>query len=652
MFLDPDKEELYIGFDIESLPITDKQPYPKPVAFSTYTYIELTEQKKESYVYEDVEQELAKLYDHCEETGSILVGHNLSYDFTCIKHHFGIDFFQLDYEDTMTLAWLVNPELNPDYGELKLKNLSHKWCQIPPDEEEEIKHWLFNNQESFYEKYLNDTKGGDPFFKLEPKDTRTKKKGDLIRRKLTWSGWGGFLCEAPLELLKPYAIGDSYRTYTLFMHIVKKTHLKNDDLVSSIRKTYLRELRLQELLARRTLKGIRLDVAQMKEDKQVIEEWVKVLWADLSDLLGITAISQKQLIPALLRTGVVKKYSDFKIAGNKNRDDQGRLYPSISAEALELASDHVVMKDLILYQRLKKFKSTYINNWLDRLDGDRIHMSFFTLLNTGRISAGNLSNIPKRKAKEVIKCSPKYAHMQVPRVRKYILPDSDDHVLVVMDYAAQEIRQLAHFLKPNTRLPQEFINNPRVDIHQRTVDIFRDSFGLHVVRDDSKAINFGIVYGLGLPALAKKMKRSLAEASRFLDTYYETFTGVKTLIKTVKNIVEGGGFIRTIGKRKFYLRDTRAYKYMNYLIQGSSSDQTKAAIVKHGTVEENGRFKKDTEYVNDFLMPLHDEGVFSIPKSRLHRSMVWARNCMEHCGLESIIPFKVDIEIRKHNYDR
>ena len=619
----------HVGFDFETEPITDQTPLPKPIALAIKTgdskraYLDLRDPK-------NVEV-FKSLYEGWVKDGKSLIGHNTIFDIMIADTYFDwFSYKDIKWHCTMVLAWLVNPELNPKA--LGLKSLSQSWLGDPPEEQQLLFDWLRGNQSSFAHKYTDCTKDGTALFNKDD-------EGNPILKNKTFVSWGAFICEAPRSLLEGYALSDVDKTLELFNHIFSNTFFSNPSDRKDIWGSYERELEVQRILYERTRKGVRIDLDLMNNDLSNLNTWIGELETYLLGDLGIEKInSGKQLSVALVEKGFVKSWSDYVEFSEKEKFSDGRPLPKTGTESLEKATDHIIVQDIKLLKRLYKFRSTYILGWFDRAKGDRLHFSFFTMLNTGRISAGTLGNIPsKDKADEVINCSPQFKHFKLRSPREYIIPE-DGKIIITSDYSAQESRLMLQYI--GGQAAKDLWDNPDTDFHQWTKELLMDKYRVDLTRKQVKAINFGIVYGKGDWRLSQDLGVTLEEGLKMKEQYLALFDGYAPWEWLVKDRLTKGNAVHTIARRKFFKR-VALYIYINRLIQGSASDQLKASMVK---------YTNHPDRKGELYFPLHDEEVFMVEPEHVEHEIKIIIECMTECGIKLDVPFKVDVEIKEKNY--
>ena len=227
---------------------------------------------------------------------------------------------------------------------------------------------------------------------------------------------------------------------------------------------------------------------------------------------------------------------------------------STDAEVLEqLAPMHKIVSNILEYRQLMKLKSTYIDGLISVINKKtgKIHSSFNqTVVVTGRISSTepNLQNIPIK--------------LEMGRkIRKVFVPSSEDYILVDADYSQIELRVLAH-ISGDENFINAFRNNE--DIHTSTA---AKVFGITVnevtpmMRSKAKAINFGIIYGIGEFSLAKDLGVSRKQAKMYIDGYLDKYPGIR---KYMKDIVEDGktrGYVSTLFNRRRYLPELNSKNF-------------------------------------------------------------------------------------------
>ena len=310
---------------------------------------------------------------------------------------------------------------------------------------------------------------------------------------------------------------------------------------------------------------------------------------------------------------------------------------STSAEVLEeLAAEHPVCAKILEYRKYSKLRSTYIDSLIQlRDDAGRVHTHFDQVgTATGRLSSSepNLQNIPVRT--------------ELGREIRGAFIAKPGHVLVDADYSQIELRVLAHISGDETMI-DAFRKGE--DIHARTAaEVYGVPFEqvTHQMRSASKAVNFGIVYGISDFALAKNIGVSRREARDFINRYFERYPGVKAYMEqSVKDARERGYAVTLMGRRR-YLPELASSNFnvrsfgercaMNSPIQGTAADIIKLAMIR--VDRELKRRKMQTK----LILQVHDELILEAPAEEADAAAALLKECMEGV-MQLEVPLKTDI---------
>ncbi|WP_142414758.1 DNA polymerase I [Hathewaya massiliensis] len=319
---------------------------------------------------------------------------------------------------------------------------------------------------------------------------------------------------------------------------------------------------------------------------------------------------------------------------------------STDAEVLEALKDkHDIIEKVIYHRQLSKLYSTYIEGLRNVIDKDnKIHSSFNqTVTTTGRLSSTepNLQNIPI-----------KYAMGR--EIRKIFVPYEEESLILSADYSQIELRVLAH-ISGDKKLIEAFKNHS--DIHSKTAsEVFKVPLEevTPLMRSNAKAVNFGIVYGIGDFSLAKDINVGRKEAKQYIDTYFERYPKVKeyldrTILEAkenlmVKTILNRGRFIPEIGASKKMIVALGERLAMNTPIQGSAADIIKLAMVKvYNELKDRGLKSK-------LILQVHDELILNVHKDELDEVTNIVKESMEG-AIELNVPLEVDINIGSNWYE-
>ena len=318
---------------------------------------------------------------------------------------------------------------------------------------------------------------------------------------------------------------------------------------------------------------------------------------------------------------------------------------STNAEVLEsLRYEHPVVEMVLQYRTLAKLNSTYCEGLLKVIGDDgRIHSSFNqTETRTGRISSTepNLQNIPVRT--------------ELGREMRRFFCAREGWVLVDADYSQIELRVLAHIAHDKNMI-EAFKNNE--DIHAITAS---QVFGMPlemvtpIMRSRAKAVNFGIVYGIGAFSLAKDIGVSNKEASTYIKNYLAHYSGVDEYMKNVVERAKQDGYVETMFGRRRYLPELTSGKHMlrafgervarNMPIQGTAADIIKIAMVK-----VNDRIKKEGLKAR-LILQVHDELIVEAPQDESEIVAKLLQEEMEN-AVSLDVPLTADAAIGKTWYD-
>jgi len=319
---------------------------------------------------------------------------------------------------------------------------------------------------------------------------------------------------------------------------------------------------------------------------------------------------------------------------------------STNAEVLEKLRDkHPIIDNITYYRQLTKLYSTYVEGLKTVIDSDdRIHSSFNqTVTTTGRLSSTepNLQNIPIK-------------HEMGREIRKVFIPDDSECVILSGDYSQIELRVLAHIAN-DENLINAFKHHS--DIHTKTAsEVFNVPIDqvTPLMRSNAKAVNFGIVYGIGDFSLAQDLKIPKSKAKEYIDTYFERYPNVKKYLEDIVIKAKEDLYVTTILNRRRYIPEIKARNKMvasfgerlamNTPIQGSAADIIKLAMVKvyNKLKEENLK--------STIILQVHDELILNVYKDEIEVVKKLVKEEMEN-AIELKVPLEVDINIGETWYE-
>ncbi len=418
-----------------------------------------------------------------------------------------------------------------------------------------------------------------------------------------------------------------------------------------VRSIFDLETELTRLLIDMRWRGVRVDLDATETTRAELQKRENNLLRDIKKETGLD-------VEPWNPTSVSRLFDWHKLT--YPRTDKSEA-PSFTKQFLA-AHSHTAAQQILKLREFNKANTTFIENILKFEHKGRIHSEFHPLRSddggtvTGRFSSSNpnLQQIPAR--------DPEIKSL----IRGLFVPEEGEK-WASFDYASQEPRWLAHYcasLKGANRHEQigSVINayhEGDADFHQMVADM------AGITRKSAKTVNLGIMYGMGVNKLAGVLDIDVNSARELLEEYHEKVPFVKGLANAVQSKAESDGVVRTILGRKcrFDMWEPRryglhralpleealrehgpkgnikrafTYKALNRLIQGSSADQTKKAMV---------------DLYKENIVPLltvHDELCFSIEcdeEGNLNEDqMREIAIIMENC-IDATVPFKVDIAV-------
>ena len=431
-----------------------------------------------------------------------------------------------------------------------------------------------------------------------------------------------------------YAKEDALLTLQIFQK--QQEIIKREEIESIVEF----ESKLINLLFHMRKQGVRININKAEELYDTLEKKQAEVHARLNKLGG----------------GEVNVWANasLKQAYDKNKIEYNytaKGTPSFTATWLESQVDDI-SKSILEVRKLDKIRNTFIKNMiLEKAVGDRIYCNFNphgTV--TGRFSSNypNLQQVPAR--------DPELG----PMIRSLFIPEENSE-WVCADYSQQEPRVLVHYaslknMATAIEAKNQFNNDENTDFHQMVATM------AGIPRKQAKTINLGLFYGMGNKKLAAELGLDTDQAYELFNKYHNKVPFVRELSRQVSHVASKRGYIKTLlgRKRRFDLWEPKdswgekpvskfeAYERypkqelkramthtgLNALIQGSSADITKAAMLK---IWQSGLLKEI-----DIKLTIHDELDFSVPQGKqkcLDEAIQLMRN-----AVDLQVPLKVDVE--------
>ena len=390
------------------------------------------------------------------------------------------------------------------------------------------------------------------------------------------------------------------------------------------------DLPLIYVLADMELEGMGVDRAGLIEYGKSLEGKIEELQKDIYWLAGeeFNINSPKQL-------GVIL-FEKLGLKGGKKT----KTGWSTAADVLEkLKDEDQIVGRVLEYRTYMKLKSTYAEGLLNVLDEktDRIYSTFNqTVTTTGRISSTepNLQNIPIR--------------LELGRQLRRVFVPAEGCVFVDGDYSQIELRVLAHMSGDET-----LINAFREgqDIHRLTASqVFNVPFDevTSQQRSNAKAVNFGIVYGIGAYSLSQDIGITKKEADRYIEGYFEKYPKVRQFMTDMVDFARENGYAKTIFNRIRHIPEISSSNFlqrsfgervaMNMPVQGSAADIIKIAMVKvHNRLKAEGLKSR-------LILQVHDELLIETRKEELDEVKKIMAEEMEN-AMQLSVPLETDIHV-------
>lgn len=365
------------------------------------------------------------------------------------------------------------------------------------------------------------------------------------------------------------------------------------------------EIPLAEVLSSMEIEGVKLDTEALREFGDALRPKIKEIEQDIYEEAGheFNIGSPKQLSVVL--------FEELGLPAGKKR----KTGYSTDADTLEgLRGRHPIIPLIFDYRTLTKLYNTYVKGLEAAVSPDgRMHTTFKqTETRTGRISSAepNIQNIPVRT--------------EIGRNFRRFFVAGEGRMLADADYSQIELRVLAH-LSGDKAMIKTFCEGG--DIHTETAASVLNVPPELITpeqRRSAKAVNFGIVYGIGAFSLAKDINVSVPEAKRYIDDYLTHYSGVKAYMDKVTASAEKDGWAVTMfGRKRFIpeiLSTNKTVKAlgkriaMNTPIQGTAAD-----IIKIAMIRVYRRLKKELPEAK-LILQVHDELIVEAPEAQADKA--------------------------------
>lgn len=395
------------------------------------------------------------------------------------------------------------------------------------------------------------------------------------------------------------------------------------------------EIPLATVLVAMEREGVKLDIDGIKAFGEEISEKAEKISREIYEYAGyeFNIGSPKQLGSVL--------FEKLKLSSAKKT----KTGYSTNAEVLESLMDkHPIIPLIAEYRALTKLQNTYVTGLLKVVGEDgRVHSTFKqTETRTGRISSAepNIQNIPVRTP--------------LGREMRRFFTAKDGYLLVDADYSQIELRVLAH-ISGDEIMKKAFLDG--VDIHTVTASqVFNQPIEWVTpdLRSKAKAVNFGIVYGIGAFSLSKDIGVSMTKASEYIRAYLSKYSGIAHYMDKTVAKARHDGYVETMFGRRRYIKELAAKNKnlqsfgervaKNTPIQGTAADIIKIAMIKvYNRLRES---KLDAK----LILQVHDELIVEAKEDCADKAAALLKEEMEN-AVKLTVPMTVDVNIGKTWYD-
>ncbi|MEA2027771.1 MAG: DNA polymerase, partial [Campylobacterota bacterium] len=515
---------------------------------------------------DDALRAIVKLFNNYK-----IVGQNLKYDLSLLYNRYDFAHF-CPYGDSMILAWLYDSSMKVGLDALA-------------------------------KRYFH--------YEMKPFKELVKKGEDFS--------------SVDIENASFYASEDAWMTRKVYLHLEEL--LIEEELEHLISEAKRVEYPFINILARMEQKGIKLDLAKLKELEDKLGDKLTSLTNSIYEHAGSHFnIKSTQQLGTIL-------FEHLGLEGSKKTKTG---YSTNEKVLSGLVDKHPIINEILEYREHQKILSTYVKPLTKLAKADeknRVYTSFVqTGTATGRLSSKdpNLQNIPVRSA--------------LGREVREAFIAKEGYKLVGIDYSQIELRLLAHFSQDEA-LVQAFKDG--ADIHMATAIKLFGEEEAREKRSFAKSINFGLLYGMGSRKLADELKITTKEAKEIITNYFLAFPTIENFLDGIKEDVKVDGYIETIEKRR------RVFDYdnangmqkasferesTNTLFQGSAADLIKLSMIEIDQIIETQNLDAT------MLLQIHDELIFEIKEELAEELGIQFASIME--GIKELdIPLECSVSI-------
>ncbi len=432
--------------------------------------------------------------------------------------------------------------------------------------------------------------------------------------------------EVPVDLAAPYGAADADLTLRLVEPLQEEIKQKGLENILEL------EMPLVEVLSAMEQAGVILDKRFFEQMSLDLQERLGRLESEIYEIAGVpfNINSTQQL------SDILFKKLDLPHEGLKKMKSGHFSTAANVLDDLKAVDSSGIVNAIVKFRELGKLKSTYVDALPQMVNPNtgRIHTSYNqTGAVTGRIASSkpNLQNIPIRSE-------------DGQKIRRGFVTEKG-WMFVAADYSQVELRVLAHISQDETLL-QAFREDQ--DIHSTTAAAVYGVDLIDVTYDQrrfAKAVNFGLIYGMGAFRLARDSDLTLSEADSYINEYFARFPGIRRYLEETKAMARDQGYVETLlGRRRYFpifkmptsgsnrqamLRAER--EAVNHPIQGTAADIIKIAMLQLHEALANYRAR--------MVLQVHDELVLEVPEEELDEVKPLMVNIMSNA-------YKLDVQLK------
>jgi DNA polymerase-1 len=399
--------------------------------------------------------------------------------------------------------------------------------------------------------------------------------------------------------------------------IEKISEKQNKARVNSLSSLFYEvEMPLVEILAEIEENGVRVNEIILKGVNEKIEKRIENLEREIQDMAGeeLNINSPNQLQKILFEK------MNIPTEGIKKTKTG---YSTAASELNKIRGEHKIIKKIEEYREIFKLKTTYLDNLYELAKkGKRIHSTFNqAVTSTGRLSSENpnLQNIPIRT--------------ELGKVIRTAFEAKEGNLLISADYSQIDLRVMAH-MSGDKKMTEAFWEG--ADIHTKTAAQVNDVTHSKVtqkMRSQAKALNFGVIYGMGSFGFSQSAKIEVKEAKEFISAYMKEFSGVADFIRKTKEEAKEKGYVETELGRRRYLPEINSPNFqvqagaermaVNMPIQGLAADIMKLAMIKVYEKYKKNNFVK-------MILQVHDEIILEVREKDAEKISKEMKEIMEN----------------------